>query len=441
MAKFIYDHFKCQYSSTIAGAQVLDLSVIPSIIDDHDNYGLLKPVSEEEVLVALTSIHGDKSLGPDGFPAAFYKKYWSSIKSTFMDAVQYFFSGGTLPRQWKSTFLVLIFKIKNPYTINDFRPISLCNISYKIISKIIVNRLKPLLQKIISAEQGTFLSGRCINDNVLLAQEILHSMRYRRVAASHVAVKVDMEKAYDMLHWDFIEATMIRFSFHPTFVNWIMNCIKNPCFSVLVNDSPTEWFESCKGLRQGDPIAPYLFIIAVEALIRGVKAKSDLGLVSGVHVGRGADKISQLNFADDCLLFFRASIAEAHHIKETLKWFCANSGEKVNLIKYKVYFASKVHQHHRRIIGRILGMQEGHWPMKYMGITMDGKRLPMQAYEPILTRIRGKLAGWKAKTLSFAGKLVLICSVVEAMPSYLLSNGWVPRRVLDGIEQAIRSFL
>lgn len=99
--------------------------------------------------------------------------------------------------------------------------------------------LKPL-QKIILMEHGAFVPSRSINDNVLLAQEILHFMKYCQIASCHVAVKVDMEKAYDLLCWDFLESTLLKFGFHTVFVNWIMNCIKNPCFSVLVNGSPTD---------------------------------------------------------------------------------------------------------------------------------------------------------------------------------------------------------
>lgn len=441
ISQFLCDQFKARWASQDSIVSTPDLSMIPQIIDDSDNEDLSRPVSEEEVFNAIRSMHSDKSPGPDGFPASFYKKYWSTIKSSFMNAVNYFFDTGLLPPQWKSTFLVLIPKCKNPSTFDEFRPISLCNVSYKIIAKVIVNRIKPFLHKIISQEQGAFVPGRSINDNVLLAQEILHSMRYRQIASNHVAVKIDMEKAYDMLDWSFMESTLLKFGFHTTFVNLIMSCVRSPCFSVLVNGTPTDWFVSNKGLRQGDPLAPYLFIIAIEALIRKVKAAVGSGDITPVKVARGAEGIAQLNFADDCLLLFRASLPEAHHIRDILKNFCLQSGEKVNFCKSKVYFGNCVHHRHKRLIKRVLGMHEGQMPMKYLGVVMDDKRLPMRAYDPILARIRSKLAGWKAKSLTFAGRVILIRSVLQAIPSYLLSNGWVPRRITEIMEMEFRRFL
>lgn len=147
----------------------------------------------------------------------------------------------------------LIPSVDNPDTPNDYRPISLCNVSYKMVSKLLVNRIKPLLQKIISPEQSAFIQGRNIMDNVLLMQEILHSMGKHGMGANHFAIKLDMEKAYDRMRWDFIETVLLRFGFCRRFVGWIMGCIAGPTFSILVNGSSTDWFSSTRGLRQGDP--------------------------------------------------------------------------------------------------------------------------------------------------------------------------------------------
>jgi len=166
----------------------------------------------------------------------------------------------------------------------DYRPISLCNLCYNVIPKIIVNRLKPVLPQLISFEQSAFVSDRAIMDNVLIAQEGLHSMRYRNAGKKLMAIKVDMERAYDMMQWDFLRVVMGKFGFSDQFVASVMGCITDPNFAVLVSESPTSWFQSNVGLRQGDPLSPYLFIIGAEVLTRMIKCEQNNGMLSGLSL-------------------------------------------------------------------------------------------------------------------------------------------------------------
>ena len=146
--------------------------------------------------------------------------------------VRVFFHSEHLLKEINRTFITLIPKLESSEAPHHYRPISLCNVSYKIIAKILANRVKPLLNKIISPLQGAFAPRRLINDNIMLAYEILHSFKKKKGKASYMAVKLDMEKAYDRLEWDFIKVILTRLGFHPKWIGWVMECISTVSYSV-----------------------------------------------------------------------------------------------------------------------------------------------------------------------------------------------------------------
>ena len=193
-----------------------------------------------------------------------------------------------------STILVLIPKVKNPQDLTQFRPISLCNVLYKICSKVIANRLRSILDELISEEQSAFVPGRLITDNVLVAYECIHYLKQKKGKVGACAVKLDMAKAYDRVEWSYLQAVLLKMGFHETFVRLIMKCVTTVSFRVRVNGRLSQTFTPTWGIRQGDPLSPYLFLLCAEGLSSLLKNVGPQFLSKGIRVGIHAPWISHL---------------------------------------------------------------------------------------------------------------------------------------------------
>lgn len=187
---------------------------------------LCRPFSAEEVKSALDSIGDLKAPGPDGMPSIFYKNCWDLVGNKVTAEVLNVLAGGDIPDGWNDTVIALIPKVQNPEQVKDLRPISLCNVLYKVVAKVLANRLKTILPEIISPSQSAFVPGRLISDNTLVAYEVLHYMRNKRKGNSgYAAVKLDMSKAYDRVEWLFLRDMMSRMGFSQVSIELIMKCV------------------------------------------------------------------------------------------------------------------------------------------------------------------------------------------------------------------------
>lgn len=169
------------------------------------NQSLVSQVTLNEVKKALFGMHPDRSPGPDGFSPGFYQKFRSIISTDLLNLVRQFFVQGKLENDIGDANIVLIPKVKNPSTMRDLRPISLCNVVYKVISKVLSNRLKPLLNMLISENQSAFIPRRLITDNIMISYEVMHFMKRKTQGKlGWMALKLDMSKAYDRVEWFFL---------------------------------------------------------------------------------------------------------------------------------------------------------------------------------------------------------------------------------------------
>ena len=306
------------------------------------NADLTRGVTMEEIRDSVFSIGPTKAPGPDGFTGDFYQTFWAEINPTIIKEVRMFFDNNFLDPDHNHTNICLIPKVVPPTSMSDFRPIALCNVSYKIISKILVNRLKKHLSGLITENQAAFIPGRMITDNIIIAHEVYYSLKSRkRQANSYMALKTDITKAYDRLEWKFLEETMKHMGFDPKWITWIMKCISSVNFSVLINGSPYGHITPSRGIRQGDPLSPYLFILCAQVLSHMMHQAERNNLLKGIKLSTRGPSISHLLFADDSLFFTLANQRSCKAIKTVLSKYEEVSGQAVNLRKSAITFGKK----------------------------------------------------------------------------------------------------
>ncbi|KAM1117079.1 hypothetical protein ACFX19_007618 [Malus domestica] len=323
----------------------------------------------------------------------------------------------------------------------QYRHIALCNVIYKVIAKVLTNRLNMVMPKVICGNQSVFVAGKQIQDNILVVHELLHSLLHKKKGdQTGMAIKLDMAKAYDRVEWVFLLSMMAKLGFAHLFCNWIKECISTASFSILVNGNPTGLVLSERGLRQGDPLSPYLFLLCTEGLSMLIRRGIERGALYGFCVSTNGTSISHLFFADDSVLFGHASVEEVRGIVEVLRTYARGSGQAVNLSKSLIFFGSKTSNRVRRKIGRTMGIQCKTGFGRYLRLQSDFGHSKKMVFEEVRDRLESRLAGWAEQFLSQAGKEVLVKAVAMAMPNYAMSCFKLPIGVYRDLEKAIRNF-
>ncbi|KAL5569458.1 hypothetical protein UlMin_026033 [Ulmus minor] len=300
ISNVVTDYFDKLFSSS--NPSLLDMDTVFSCVkpkvSQSINEHLSRPFTGEEIRKALEDMPPTKSPGPDG------------------DI-----------HQWNQTLITLIPKIQSPTQVSEFRPISLCNVVYKLVSRTNTNRFSKILDEVIGDQQSAFVPGQLITDNVLLGFETMHWLRQHRGGnTGYAALKLDMSKAYDRVEWPFLEGMMLRLGFAESWVKLIMRCVRSVSYSFLINRQVTGSVIPNRGLRQGDPLSPYLFVICAHGLSEMLASFEERKCFIGIKIASGCPSISHLFFADDSLIFCKAKLSELTHLKSCLTSYAKASG-------------------------------------------------------------------------------------------------------------------
>ena len=291
---------------------------------------------------------------------------------------------------------------------------------YKLVTKLIAMRLKSLMPKLIGAAQCSFVPGRQSTDNILIAQEVVHSMRIKKGNVGFMAIKVDLEKAYDRLNWEFIIDTLTDVGLPANLIEIIMWCVTSSDMQLLWNGGVTDSFLPSRGIRQGDPMSPYLFVLCIERLAQFISLAASNGLWEPISISKRGPKLSHLCFADDLILFAKASMEQVQVVKGILDLFCASSGQKVNNQKSCVFFSKNVSLARKQDLSNALGMRLTSDLGKYLGIPLFHERCNKKYFQFIIDKMSNRLSCWKARTLSLAGRITLAQSALASIPSYVM---------------------
>ncbi|XP_030479434.1 uncharacterized protein LOC115696684 [Cannabis sativa] len=403
----------------------------------QDANALLQSILDEEVKVAVFSMHPDKAPGPDGMGPGFFQHHWDIVGSDVTNLVKEFFATEVLPEGLNDTNLVLISKKKNFVTMSDLRPISLCNVLYKIISKVLANRMRDLIDCIISETQSAFIPGRLISDNVMVAFEVMHYLKRKRSGKKGFMA---MSKAYDRVEWSFLRAMMARMGFASKWIELIMACVSTVRYRVVHNGHVLDPISPSRGIRQGDPLSTYLFIICVEGLSALIQKFEANRLMQGCKVAQRAPPITHMFFADDSYLFSQATQGAAGSITNMLQLFKNASGQKVNYSKSSIFFSPNTDIATRASICSTLHMSEALEGSFYLGLPNIIGRNKNAVLGFIKNKVISRINSWDGKFLSYAGKEILLKTVIQSLPTYAMSVFLLPIGTCNEIEKLMASF-
>ncbi|XP_020673283.1 uncharacterized protein LOC110092921 [Dendrobium catenatum] len=296
-----------------------------------------------------------------------------------------FQQGNNRSPDWKDTLIVLIAKVKNPLLPSNYRPISLCQTNYKVVATMLGNRLKMCMPKLITEEQMAFISGRSISEHCLLAQEILHKFKVYRNRKGMMALKLDMEQAWDSMGWPTLDHILKWYGFPPGYANLIMECITDVRFSIIINGRNSKWIMAHSGFRQ---------------------VSKDI----------------------------------AKEVKSIVDDFCNWTGQRINTHKSQIIFGNIVSNHMRKKVTKVLSFKVVK-EMSYLGIKLSLNRLRETNFHDILTNMMDRLNTWGKKFFSLGGKVTLITSSLLTMPNILITHSMIPKKVLLTLEKLCKSFI
>ncbi|XP_058749655.1 uncharacterized protein LOC131622635 [Vicia villosa] len=399
----------------------------------------LRSRKDRSALCSLNSCRGViEEVGEvKAFVQDFFKSFWSLVKVDVMKFFGDFHSKGKLVKSIKSSFLALIPKNKNPQELSEYRPICLVWCIYKLLSKVLAARIKKVLGKLVSPNQTAFVPGRNMMDGVVLVSEILDwSKRFKK---SCFLLKIDFEMAYDSVSWDYLRFVLKEMGFGDIWLKWLEESVLNSYMSILVNGSPTKDFEVYKGLRQGDPLSPFLFVLAMEGLTSLVRKSVELGEFKPFKFG-GGEVLDILQFADDTIMLGEATTDNLWSLKVVLRGFELVSGLRINFVKSNVYGVN-VGEWFLNTATFFLGCKRSVIPFTFLGIPVGGNHRSRRMWVRSIQNINNRLSVWKGKSISIGGRVMLINAVLNAIPSFMFSFFKAPSLVIKEIRGLIANFL
>lgn len=273
----------------------------------------------------------------DGFHAQFFQNNWQVVGVETTEFIQTIFITSRIPMDLTRVKLVLIHKAPNPESVYQFRPISVCNTLYKLLTKILVNKLKPFLHAMIHPSQAGFVPGRRVTDNYVITQELIHYISQRKGNTYLMVAKIDLDKAYDKLEQSFIKYILLFYHFPAPIIDLIMACIASASISIIWNGKVSPAFTPSRGIWQGDPLSPYIFILCLIHLSLSLDLALHTKQLKPIRVSRRPIEFNHILYADDIFLFAHANVNVCNVLFNIFSQFCQISGQICSSSKSKLF--------------------------------------------------------------------------------------------------------
>uniref|UniRef100_J3NC32 Reverse transcriptase domain-containing protein n=1 Tax=Oryza brachyantha TaxID=4533 RepID=J3NC32_ORYBR len=393
--------------------------------------------TEEEVWSVIKALPNEKLPGPDGFTNYFYQSCWDCIKVDVMAALNKFYQGNTQNlRRLNTASITLLPKKEGVTSLTDYRPISLVHSFSKLVSKVMAVRLAKRMGELTSLSQTAFIRGRSIHENFIFVRGLALKLHKGRRKA--ILLKLDITKAFDSVSWPFLADLLRHRGFGHKWRTWMAALLSTAETTVKINGSESLPFKPTRGLRQGDPLSPLMFVLVMDVLRDIFSKATDRGLLSAVDRGLQGPAISL--YADDAVIFFAPTEENTMAVKGILSAFGEATGLTPNLAKSSIS-SIRCHDEEKEMVANYLQCKIQDFPITYLGLPLSLRRLTRADLQPTMDRFAKKVSGWKPKLLSTGDRLTLINSVLMALPVHLLSVLAMPQWAIKEINRKCRRFL
>jgi hypothetical protein len=393
--------------------------------------------TEEEVWRAIRDMPLDKCPGPDGFSARFFRTCWSIIKEDVMEA---FNSLSRLDCRGfgsiNEAFITLLPKMEGAEEVWHFRPISLIHGVAKLVAKVIANRIAPVLPQMIGPQQSAFVRGRCLHDNFMMVQGTARKLHSS--ATSAVLLKLDITKAFDTVDWALLLEVLRKIGFGERVLTVICALLSTATTRVLLNGTPGARIANRRGLRQGDPLSPQLFVLIMEILHLMIQKAADERLLTPLaQIGL---RLRTSVYADDVVTFLRPTVLDFRVFSGIVDDFGAASGLCVNMEKCSANLI-RCSNADLDVVDRELRCPVVDFPLRYLGLPLTLRKPTAAQLQYLVDSVANKLPGWRASLLDRGGRLELVRATLSAIPIFTMMPLDLPAKTITAIEKIIRGFL